>query len=151
MDVRQNQCDLSQSLHSEAAHRPRSAAVNRPAFDHRPLATDGSGAQQSRLWQAARDPAAATSLLIGVITDVSIETPAIARERGYDATAKIDLMGEIKQDQDGATHFERGVANYPVIGDAAALLTAVASRLIQNEISNAKKTRSRSVSCSTTI
>jgi hypothetical protein len=41
-----------------------------------------------------------SSRLIGVITDVSLTTIAIAREQGYYATAEIDLMGEIKVDTD---------------------------------------------------
>src|SRR5215475_15742102 len=61
------------------------------------------------------------STLIGIVTDVSIKVPAIAREKGYCATAKIDLMGEIKLGHTGASDFERGVANYPVIGDPASL------------------------------
>ena len=134
MDVRQNQSDLSQSLHSEQPIG-HVLAVNGPHSTIGLLATDGSGARSTvgKLLEIR----SGKSLLIGVITDVSIETPVIARERGYNATAKIDLMGEIKQDQDGATHFERGVANYPVIGDAAALLTGRRLRLI-HEISNAK-------------
>src|ERR1700683_4498503 len=116
MDVRQNQCDLSQSLHSEhpIGHV---LAVNGPHSTIGLLATAGSGARSTggKLLESR----SGKSRLIGVITDRSIETPAIARERGYNATAKIDLMGEIKQDQGGATHFERGGANYPVIGDAA--------------------------------
>jgi len=76
------------------------------------------------------------SLLIGVITNISIEVPASARERGYHAAARVDLVGEIKQDQASAT-FQRGVASYPAIGDRAALLTGQRLRLI-HEITNAR-------------
>jgi len=76
------------------------------------------------------------SLLIGVITNISIEAPASARERGYHAAARVDLVGEIKQDQADAT-FQRGVASYPAIGDQAALLTGRRLRLI-HEITNAR-------------
>ena len=38
------------------------------------------------------------SLLIGMITDVSVDVPATARDKGFDATAKLDLMGEIMRD-----------------------------------------------------
>ena len=37
------------------------------------------------------------SLLIGVITNVSIETPAMAKELGCHSTADLDLVGEIRQ------------------------------------------------------
>ena len=33
------------------------------------------------------------SLLIGMITEVTIETPPLAREQGYHAAARVDLMG----------------------------------------------------------
>jgi hypothetical protein len=57
------------------------------------------------------------SRLIGVITDVSLTTIAIAREQGYYATAELDLMGEIRNDPSGASYFQRGVTGYPAIGD----------------------------------
>src|SRR2546423_3333671 len=60
--------------------------------------------------------------LIGVITDVSIQKLAIAREQGYAASAQVDLMGEIKTSATG-TRFQRGVTDYPAIGDPADLLT----------------------------
>ena len=72
----------------------------------------------------------ATSLLIGVITEISIETPAVAREQGYHATAQLDLMGEIKEGESGTPRFQRGVTDYPAIGDSASLLTNRALRLI---------------------
>src|SRR5690242_5019505 len=66
----------------------------------------------------------AQSLLIGVITEVSIQTMPAAREYGYHAIAHIDLMGEIKLDETGAARFRRGMRSYPVIGDPATLMTA---------------------------
>jgi uncharacterized protein len=77
------------------------------------------------------------SQLIGVITNISIEIPAIARERGYHAAARVDLVGEIMQEPSGAPMFQRGVATYPAIGDRATLLTGRKLRLI-HEITNAK-------------
>jgi DNA helicase HerA-like ATPase len=62
------------------------------------------------------------SRLIGVITDVSIQKLAIAREQGYAASAQVDLMGEIKTSAPGL-RFQRGVTDYPAIGDPADLLT----------------------------
>ena len=69
------------------------------------------------------------TLLIGMITDVSVETPAIAREQGYRATARIDMMGEIKQDA-GTPYFQRGVTDYPALGDPAGLISQGELRLI---------------------
>ncbi|MGD9846807.1 MAG: ATP-binding protein, partial [Variibacter sp.] len=70
------------------------------------------------------------SLLVGVITDVSIQTLGVAREQGYYATARLDLMGEIKDVEGGAAKFQRGVTDYPVIGDPAAIITSRELRLI---------------------
>jgi DNA helicase HerA-like ATPase len=70
------------------------------------------------------------SLLVGMITDVSVETPAVAREKGYRASANVDLMGEIKQAPPGSAYFQRGVADYPAIGDPAAMIGREELRLI---------------------
>jgi DNA helicase HerA-like ATPase len=69
------------------------------------------------------------SLLIGMITDVS-QTPAVAREFGYQAIAQIDLMGEIKEDANRSPRFARGVSEYPMIGDPADLISSRALRLV---------------------
>ena len=133
MDVHHNRNDLTRSQGEQPLGHV--LAVNGPRSTIGLLASDGERLRSTvgKLLEIR----SGTSLLIGVITDVSIETPAIAREQGYNATAKVDLMGEIKQDQAGAMHFQRGVANYPAIGDAAAQLTGQRLRLI-HEISNAK-------------
>jgi hypothetical protein len=55
---------------------------------------------------------AGDSVLVGVITRVLIEAPALAKENGWHATADVDLVGEIK-----AAQFQRGVTDYPAIGD----------------------------------
>ena len=62
-------------------------------------------------------------LVIGVITDATIQTIPVARERGYSVTAVVDLMGEITDDGDGKPRFTRGVTAYPSIGDPAFLTT----------------------------
>src|SRR5437667_4768826 len=53
------------------------------------------------------------SRLIGVITDVSIQKLAVAREQGYAASAQVDLMGEIKTNATRTARFQRGVTDYP--------------------------------------
>jgi len=61
------------------------------------------------------------SLLVGIISEVSMEVPLPAREDGYGAAASVDLIGEItNEDYSGDTHFHRGVTQYPEIGDPAA-------------------------------
>ncbi len=72
----------------------------------------------------------AKSLLIGVITDVSIET--LAMEHGYHAIAYVDLVGEIKEHGTTLARFQRGVSEYPAIGDPVALIGARELRLVFN-------------------
>jgi DNA helicase HerA-like ATPase len=68
--------------------------------------------------------------LVGVVTEVTIETPPSAREQGFIASAQLDLMGEIKQDSSGRPRFRRGVTEYPVIGDPATLIGGQDLRVI---------------------
>src|SRR3954462_12112621 len=72
----------------------------------------------------------AKSLLIGMITEVTQDVSPTAREQGFRAAARLDMMGEIKQRDDGKAYFQRGVTDYPAIGDPAALITRDELRLI---------------------
>jgi uncharacterized protein len=72
------------------------------------------------------------SVLIGFVTEVSVEVPEIVREQGYVGLAHLDLMGEIKQDQHGP-QFERGVTDYPSIGDPVVMLPAEMLKIIFGE------------------
>jgi DNA helicase HerA-like ATPase len=72
----------------------------------------------------------ASCVLIGMVTEVSLETSSAAREQGYRATARLDMMGEIKRRDTGAPYFQRGITDYPAIGDPAALITRDELRLI---------------------
>jgi uncharacterized protein len=68
-------------------------------------------------------------VLIGLVTEVSVEVPEIVRQQGYVGSAHLDLMGEIKQDLQGP-HFERGVTDYPTIGDPVVALRAEMLQII---------------------
>jgi hypothetical protein len=70
------------------------------------------------------------SLIIGVITEITAQSPSVVREQGHYAIAQLDLMGEIKADEGGKAHFVRGVSEYPSIGDPADLLTGAALRIV---------------------
>jgi uncharacterized protein len=72
----------------------------------------------------------AKSLLIGMVTEVTQDITAASHEEGFRAAARLDMMGEIKQRDDGAHYFQRGVTDYPAIGDPAALITRDELRLI---------------------
>ncbi len=71
-----------------------------------------------------------TSTLIGLITHISVDTPISVREPGYYAAARLDLMGEIKADERGVVRFQRGITDYPLIGDAAIPLGPAELRII---------------------
>ncbi|SEC81637.1 hypothetical protein SAMN05444161_1897 [Rhizobiales bacterium GAS191] len=64
----------------------------------------------------------ADSCVIGMVTEVTAETSGTSGESGYRATARLDLMGEIRADATGGQHFRRGVTKYPAIGDPAAVI-----------------------------
>jgi hypothetical protein len=68
-----------------------------------------------------------SALLIGVITDLSVEVAS--REPGFCGTARVDLTGEISQ-RTGALRFRRGVTDYPTIGDEVTALTSAELRLV---------------------
>ncbi len=70
--------------------------------------------------------------VVGVVTDASIQTLPAAREEGYTVTAVLDLMGEIKQTDNGAYYFTRGVTTYPAIGDPAVALANSDLKIIYN-------------------
>ena len=72
------------------------------------------------------------SLLIGVITKVSIEAPASAKDHGFHSTADLDLVGEIKQPATAQAQFQRGVTEYPAIGDPVLAIGARELRLVFN-------------------
>ena len=70
-----------------------------------------------------------TSLLIGIVTDVSMDVPSIAREQGFRASATVDLLGEIHHVGTDRARFVRGVSDYPAINDPAALMSSADLRL----------------------
>ena len=63
---------------------------------------------------------AATSTIIAMITEVSCEN--LPTSDTYIATASVDLLGEILGGPE-RRKFQRGVTNYPTIGDDAELIT----------------------------
>ena len=63
---------------------------------------------------------ATATTIIAMITEVSCENQPTSDE--YMATASVDLLGEISGGE--RPKFQRGVTNYPTIGDAVDLVTA---------------------------
>ena len=68
----------------------------------------------------------ATSTIVAMITDVSCED--LPSSDSYIATAGVDLLGEILGGD--RPKFQRGVTNYPTIGDAVDLITNAELRTV---------------------
>ncbi len=70
-------------------------------------------------------------LIIGLVTDIG-EQAAVAPggASSYRRIARLDLVGEIRSGEGGAARFQRGVMEYPNIGDGALLLTERELRLV---------------------
>ena len=64
-----------------------------------------------------------TALIVGMITDV-VEQPATGAPNGQSSrkVARLDLLGEVRAAPAGSAQFQRGVTEYPTIGDTAILL-----------------------------
>ena len=69
----------------------------------------------------------ASSVIVAMITEVSCEN--LSSSDAYIAIASVDLLGEILNAADKAK-FQRGVTNYPTIGDAVDLITSQELRTI---------------------
>jgi DNA helicase HerA-like ATPase len=72
------------------------------------------------------------SLLVGVITDVSLQVQATATEPTGATIAHLDIVGEIVDHGAPSARFQRGVTTYPAIGDAAGLIGPTELALIFN-------------------
>ncbi|QQN66837.1 ATP-binding protein [Bradyrhizobium diazoefficiens] len=69
----------------------------------------------------------ASSVIVAMITEVSCEN--LSSSDDYIAIASVDLLGEILNAADKAK-FQRGVTNYPTIGDSVDLITSQELRTI---------------------
>ncbi|HEY1474190.1 MAG TPA: DUF87 domain-containing protein [Pseudolabrys sp.] len=74
---------------------------------------------------------AGKAVIIGIVTDIGEQT--IATPTGgpsFRKVARLDLVGEIRSGDGGVARFQRGVMEYPNIGDGALLLTERELRLV---------------------
>jgi len=69
------------------------------------------------------------SIIIGMITEVAEQPLPNGASGSYRKVARLDLIGELRP-EDGGTRFQRGVTEYPNIGDGAQLLPERALRLV---------------------
>jgi uncharacterized protein len=74
---------------------------------------------------------AGKAVIIGLVTDIG-EQPMLAPAGGqtFRKVARLDLVGEIRSGEAGAARFQRGVMEYPNIGDGALLLSENELRLV---------------------
>jgi DNA helicase HerA-like ATPase len=84
--------------------------------DHAPGASDHADEQRVSVGKflAIR---AGQSIVIGVLTKIALEGQHPDRATGY-----LDLLGEIRTSDGGTRYFERGVKEYPTIGDEVDLI-----------------------------
>jgi DNA helicase HerA-like ATPase len=75
---------------------------------------------------------AGTSLIIGVVTDVSLRTEPVSRDENFITVAVLDVIGEIQNYGMLSPRFFRGVTDYPAIGDGVVGIGADELRLIFN-------------------
>jgi DNA helicase HerA-like ATPase len=77
----------------------------------------------------------ARSSVISVITNVDSDGRKPAAETGGQLTARVDLLGELKEAKGGFVRFQRGITEYPVIDDEVGLLGSEGLRLIYDTAS----------------
>jgi DNA helicase HerA-like ATPase len=69
------------------------------------------------------------SMIIGLITEIGEQAAVVSGGQAYRSVARLDLIGEIRSNA-GKAVFQRGVANYPSIGDSAIMMSEEDLRLI---------------------
>lgn len=69
------------------------------------------------------------SVIIGLVTDIGEQSVAAGGAPSFRKLARLDLIGEIRENA-SAARFQRGVTDYPNIGDTAALLSESDLRLV---------------------
>jgi DNA helicase HerA-like ATPase len=70
------------------------------------------------------------AVTIGMVTEIAESSPPHSRENGYTAVATIDLVGEIKDAKSPSAYFQRGVTEYPSIGNSVLPITEAETRLL---------------------
>ncbi len=123
------------------ARDPRTTSA-RPESIGRVAAVNGS---QSTVELAAMRPAggenptvgkfmgllSGKAVIIGLVTEIGEQLfPSAGGNPSFRKVAKLDLIGELRAGDTGAARFQRGVTEYPNIGDGAFMLTEAELRLV---------------------
>src|SRR5580692_4189450 len=71
------------------------------------------------------------AVIVGLITEVHEDSNTASQTgRAGGSIARLELIGEIRTNESGAAHFQRGINNYPNIGDCAILMSERELRVI---------------------
>ena len=71
------------------------------------------------------------AVIIGLVTEIGEQLfPSAGGNPSFRKVAKLDLIGELRAGDTGAARFQRGVTEYPNIGDGAFMLTETELRLV---------------------
>jgi len=118
----------------------RSPITNAPDLHGRVVAVTGSQATVELDPQAASEEKATvgkfmglmtdTTLIVGMITEVAVQAASLlvagqapgSAAQSSRKLARLDLLGEVRTAAQGSARFQRGVTEYPSIGDGAKLL-----------------------------
>ena len=73
---------------------------------------------------------AGKAVIIGLVTDIGEQAMMATPGAVFRKVARLDLVGEIRSSDGGAAVFQRGVMEYPNIGDGALLLSERELRLV---------------------
>jgi len=71
-----------------------------------------------------------STIVIGLISEVKEEFDQVAAPSERRSVARLELIGEIRMPATGQPSFQRGINNYPRIGDGALLMNEAELRLI---------------------
>jgi hypothetical protein len=69
-------------------------------------------------------------LVIGLISSISLPNGVGAAEPDAYSVGQVDLLGEIRRDENEKAYFHRGITEYPVLGDPVRLTTSEELQLI---------------------
>jgi hypothetical protein len=68
--------------------------------------------------------------IFGLVTEIGEQAAMAPGGSSFRKVARLDLVGEINQLPNGGTNFQRGVTEYPNIGDGAVMLTEDDLRMV---------------------
>ncbi|HEY5378198.1 MAG TPA: DUF87 domain-containing protein [Pseudolabrys sp.] len=107
----------------------------------RVIAVNGSQSSVELVARSAENPTVGKfmglttlkSVIIALITEVSEQASLAVNGTPYRKVAQLDLIGEILNEAGGGQRFQRGVTEYPNIGDSAAMLSERELRMVYGQ------------------